>query len=78
MFTCNEAQVTVNVDLLQEEYLGKVTGLRPFTKYNCSVHVRNTVGVSESTEVQIFTTDQDGESRANFIHARSRIMNCNF
>jgi hypothetical protein len=60
-FTCNDVTVVVNVELLNSEYVGKLTGLHPFMKYNCSAKVRNNVGISESTDVAVFHTKQDGE-----------------
>lgn len=51
----------MNIELLKSEYTGKLTGLHPFMKYNCSAKVRNNVGVSESTDVAVFHTKQDGE-----------------
>jgi hypothetical protein len=59
-FTCNDKVAIVDVVLLSEGYVGSITGLRPFTKFNCSARVRNGVGVSESTDIKVFPTKQDG------------------
>jgi hypothetical protein len=48
------------VEVLKSQYVGELTGLHPFMKYNCSAKVRNNLGVSESTEVAVFHTKQDG------------------
>lgn len=59
--TCNSRTVKVEVSTAQLEYVAILTGLRPFTSFNCSAKVRNNAGDSESTDVQVFSTQQDGE-----------------
>ena len=60
-FTCDDVTVSINVELLKSEYVGKLTELHPFMSYNCSAKVRNNAGISESTDVAVFHTKQDGE-----------------
>lgn len=60
-FTCDDVTVATRVEQQTSEYIGKLTGLHPFMKYNCSAKVRNSLGVSESAEVAVFHTKQDGE-----------------
>lgn len=60
-FTCNDKTVIVNASHLQTEYVGTITALNPFKTFNCSARVKNNVGASESTDVEMFATMQDGE-----------------
>lgn len=61
VFLCNNITLTVNEEVLTSQYIGKITGLSPFTKFNCSARVQNNLGFSERTDVQVFATKQDGE-----------------
>lgn len=61
VFRCDEHFVEVDADVASAIYIAKLTGLSPFRKYNCSAKARNNVGTSQSTEVKIFSTKQDGK-----------------
>lgn len=60
-FMCNNQTVAITAELSTASYFATLTELNPFTKYNCSARVRNNAGVSESTDVEVFSTKQEGE-----------------
>ena len=60
-FLCDNFALIVNAEVLTSKYVGKITGLSPFSSYNCSARVLNKRGVSNRTEAQQFATKQDGE-----------------
>lgn len=77
-FTCNELTVVVDVELYNANYVARLTGLSPFRKFNCSARVTNEIGWSESTDVQVFSTKQDGKIMMEFMHAVLHNFFCYF
>lgn len=67
-FKCNDHIALVNADVPSASYVAKLTGLSPFKKYNCTARVKNIVGASQSTEIKLFSTKQDGKRVSDCSH----------
>jgi hypothetical protein len=66
-FHCNDQMSQKKIEIIEEEYHVKVENLSPSTEYSCYSKVKNSIGVSPSSEVQLFNTKKDGKSRDKFM-----------
>lgn len=59
---CGDVTSEEIVNIIKSEYFVQLSNLTPATEYSCSTRVRNSIGVSPSTETELFSTRKNGES----------------
>lgn len=58
---CGDVTSEKQIKIIKEEYVVEVSNLNPATDYSCLARVKNSVGVSPSTETLMFSTRKNGE-----------------
>lgn len=64
---CNDETAQKEIEKVESEYHIKIKNLIPAAEYSCYSKVKNSIGVSQPSEIQLFTTKKDGKSRVSFM-----------